>query len=807
MSLLKRTIIAGVLIAPALFPNAAQAQFDFGGGATSASSSKPWADFKLNPKTKIKLQFRNAGIDSIISLFQDTSGVTIVKDPQLVDKLTLTSAKPVSISDAFQILSTTLSLKGYEMVKDGSLLVIRKKVDRPAAPAIDWTALAGASQGEQSELKVYPVKFASATALSRVLNEVFQSQAAGGGFPGFNFGGGGGGGRFGGAGGGGGFQFGGFGQRQQPQVRASADEFSNSVVVNAPRSQQKDVADLITRLDKETDAPQRPVVYKLEFAGAAEVATSISNVLIANAPKGRGQSNTQQQGGGGFFGALFGGGQANRQQQAQVSTDVRTNSIIVTATEDIHTLVKQIVTQLDQKIAVESSTFVIPLANARADSVASLLNSAFGTRSGLNGGGNRGGTAGGTNRPNTGTLGGGNNNRVGGGNNLGGEVIDPNSIALQMKNPNADEGELLTTVGVAQGFGGGFFGGQNNQNNQNRNQNVARDSSGKVVNIQDLQNQVTTIADPNTNSIIVVTTPENAELLRRIVSQLDKIPEQVMIQTIIVEASLDDSKKLGFEWTLAQNNVFNQTGATGTASTLFPDAANTVAQGFKYSLVGGALQATIKAIQTDDRFNVLSTPRIFTSNNVQAQINISQSIPYILSSRQDANGNFTYNYDFRDVGIVLTVTPRITSNGYVTMDVDQQANDLQGYTSFNAPIINQRQAQTTVSVKDGETIVLGGIIRNTVTSSVRKVPLLGDIPLLGELFRSTTKGKSKTELLVFLTPRVVRDSDDARMLRQNQQNQLSSGSQKDLNTALPQKGGTPPPTTKGGGDKKGNGGN
>jgi len=804
MSLLKRTIIAGVLIAPALFPTAAQAQFDFGGGATSAASSKPWSDFKLNPKTKIKLQFRNAGIDSIISLFQDTSGVTIVKDPQLVDKLTLTSAKPVSLSDAFQILSTTLGLKGYEMVKDGSLLVIRKKVDRPAAPAIDFSAIMSANQGEQSELKVYPVKYASATALAKVLNEVFQSQAAGGGFPGFNFGGGGAGGRFGAAAaGGGGFQFGGFGQRQQPQVRASSDEFSNSVVVNAPRSQQKDVADLITRLDKETDAPQRPVVYKLEYASATDVATSISNVLIANAPKGRGQSNTQQQGGGGFFGALFGGGQANRQQQAQVSTDTRTNSIIVTATDDIHALVRQIVGQLDQKIAVESSTFVIPLANARADSVASLLNSAFGTRSGLNGGGNRGGTATTTNRT-TGTLGTTNNRTAGGG--LGGEIVDPNSIAVQLKNPNADEGELLTTVGVAQGFGGGFFGGQN-QNTQNRNQTVARDSSGRVVNIQDLQNQVTTIADPNTNSIIVVTTPENAELIRRIVGQLDKIPEQVMIQTIIVEATLDDSRKLGFDWTFTQNNVFNQKGATGTASTNFPDAANTVAQGFKYSIVGGALQTTIKAIQTDDRFNVLSTPRIFTSNNVQAEINISQSIPYILSSRQDANGNFTYNYDFKDVGIVLTVTPRITSNGYVTMDVTQQANDLQGYTSFNAPIINQRQAQTTVSVKDGETIVLGGIIRNTVTSSVRKVPILGDVPLLGQLFRSTDKSKSKTELLVFLTPRVVRDSDDARMLRQNQTNQLSTNSQKDLNSALPGKGGTPPPATTGDDKKKGNGGN
>lgn len=803
MSLLKKSILAGVLIAPALFPSAAMAQFDMGGGAVSGK--KPWAEFKLNPKTRIKLQFRNAGIDSIISLYQETSGVTIVKDPQLVDKLTLTSAKPVGLTDAFQILSTTLSLKGYDIVKEGSLLVIKKKQVAPAAPAFDPSIFATIGQENQNELKVYPVKFASATALSRVLNEVFQSQA-GGGFGGFGGGaiqfGGGGGGRF----GGGGFNpaslFG--AGRNQPNVRASADEFSNSVVVNAPRNQQKDVADLIKQLDKETDAPQRPVVYKLEYASAADVATNVSNVLIANAPKGRGQSSNTNQGGGGFFGALFGGGQANRQQQAQVSPDTRTNSIIVTATDDIHTLVKEIVKQLDSKIQVQTSTFVIPLENAEASAVAGLLNSAFGQRTGINGG-NRGGAAG-TNRTNTNNNNRNNNNNRVGGATLGGEVIDPNSMALELKDPNADEGELLTRVGVAQGFG--FFGGQGGgQQNQNRNTQVARDPNGRVVNIQELQNQVTTIADPNTNSIIVVTTPENAELLRSIVNQLDRIPEQVMIETIIVEATLDNSKKLGFEWNFAQNNVFNQNGATGTASTTFPDAANSVQEGFKYSIVGGALQTTIKAIQTDTRFEVLSTPRIFTSNNVEATINISQSVPYVLSSRQDANGNFTYNYDFKDVGIVLTVTPRITSNGYVTMQVSQTANDLQGYTSFNAPIINQRQADTTVSVKDGETIVLGGIIRNTVNSTVRKVPLLGDIPLLGELFKSTSKTKNKTELLVFLTPRVVRDPDDARMLRQKQQNQLSDGSLKELKKVIPPSGAgvTPPPTNTGGGTK-GNGG-
>ena len=189
---------------------------------------------------------------------------------------------------------------------------------------------------------------------------------------------------------------------------------------------------------------------------------------------------------------------------------------------------------------------------------------------------------------------------------------------------------------------------------------------------------------------------------------------------------------------------------------------------------GGQYGAFLQALKTDARFEVLSSPRIFTSNNSTAEINISQSLPYVTSQQTNANGVLTFNYSFLDVGIILTVTPRITSNGYVTMDVTQTANDFVRYTDFNAPVVNQREAQTTVSVKDGETIVLGGIIKDSISATVNKLPVLGDIPVLGKLFQSNSTTKSKTELLVFLTPRIVRDSDEARKLREDTQKQMQS---------------------------------
>jgi len=784
-------------------PLAGYAQFDFGGGSSTppqSSSGTPWTSFRLNAAKRVTLNFRNASADSIISFYQQQSGVTIVKDPALVDRLTITSAKAVSLNEAFQILSTTLSLKGYSMEKEGTLLVIKKRQERGRDDrnnnnqgGMDIGAMmqAMSQQNPSTELRVYPIKFANASQLARVLNDIFANSGGGGGFPGMIQFGGGGGGNNRGRGGFNPMQFGRFGgNNNQPQIRASADDFSNSVVINAPRDRHREVKEIIDQLDQVTEAPQNSKTYKLEYANAVDAQTVIQNVLNANAPRGRGGANAQQSSNPfSQFRQAFGGSAAGA---GTVVADSRTNSLVVTATEDNQKIVEQVIAEIDTEVKVEAGTFVFPLNNARADDVASLLQSAFGNRQG--GGGNRNQFGGGNfNRNqnnNNRNRNRNNNNNAFGGARLGGDVNNPdiiaqnNALPIDLADPNAEEGPLATNVAVAQ-FGGGFFG-----NTQNRQQNTGvqgRNAQGQLTNVQDPTGQVTIIPDVNTNSVIVVTTPDNADLVRQILGQLDKIPEQVMIETMIVEASLDSSSKLGVQWD------FNSTkdGVTNDVGTTFPDAANTVREGLRYTLTGGNWNVVLDALKKDDKFSILSTPRIFTSNNTEAQINISQRVPYVTSSREDVNGNFTFNYAFEDVGIVLTVTPRITANGYVTMDVTQTANDLQGYTSFNAPIINQRQADTTVSVKDGETIVLGGIIRNSVTSSVRKVPLLGDIPILGELFKSTSKTNNKTELLVFLTPRVVRDDADAKLLRERNTKELSKDSQKQIGNKVP------PPATGG----------
>ena len=854
-----------LLLAVVVTPSAALAQFDqggfggFGGGGGMDFPLPAWEQFKLNPKTLLKLDFRNASIDAVLSVFSQTSGIAIVKDPSLTGGITLQSPKQVSLKDAFAQLNAVLGLKNFDLTKSGNFLVIKARSQSGRGGSsgrgsgfptnIDPSMFSSRGSSTSTAPKVYQLKYASASQVARVINDVFAGSGQqnnplagllGGGIPGATGtppttapptapGGGGngpsagpdpdpqrggrGGGGFGGGGQGGGFSsmFGGGGQgggglaslfggggfgrggASASVVRASADDYSNSVIVNAPTREQGQVADLIEEIDKETEQPQKSQVFPLQFANASDLVTVVQNVLIANIPRGRGGTSSTQQpidqrfGGGGGFGG-FGGRGSTAAGQGNVVAEGRTNSLIITGTQTNLDLVGKVIKELDKPITFENSTFVITLENARADQMADVLSQSFGSRTNSRN----------TGRTTTGQTGaasratGSNRNTGGGGNSptsLGGGRSQDAPISVGLADPTANAGELATNVTVQQGFGGfggfggggfGGFGGGTNRTTQQSQGTRGLDANGRVVNLRDLTGQVTIIPDINTNSIIIVTAPENRLLLQQIVEQLDKIPEQVMIETLIVEASLDATNKMGVEWNFTQGtgSVLGGLGAKdtkGAGTVQFGGQTTTTQpQGMRYTLTGGQYGAFLQALKTDARFEVLSSPRIFTSNNSTAEINISQSLPYVTSQQTNANGVLTFNYSFLDVGIILTVTPRITSNGYVTMDVTQTANDFVRYTDFNAPVVNQREAQTTVSVKDGETIVLGGIIKDSISATVNKLPVLGDIPVLGKLFQSNSTTKSKTELLVFLTPRIVRDSDEARKLREDTQKQMQS---------------------------------
>jgi general secretion pathway protein D len=291
----------------------------------------------------------------------------------------------------------------------------------------------------------------------------------------------------------------------------------------------------------------------------------------------------------------------------------------------------------------------------------------------------------------------------------------------------------------------------------------------RMVNINNLSGSVAIVPFNDTNSVLVTCPPEDRALLNELFDQLDVMPKQVLVDALVVEAQLTKSDKLGFEWPSMATKFFGSNRSGGSGSTNFGYASdptsNSTAAGLTYTLTAGQYSMFVQAINQDNNLHVVSHPSIFTTTNASGQITVGQSLPYETGS-STANADTTYTYGYMPIGLELTITPHVSADGYVTMDLTQTANELAGYDALlqNAPEVNERQATSTVSVKDGETVVLGGMIQDNLQDNTYKVPLLGDVPILGQLFKSNTKIDTKTELMIFLTPHVINGPGDANKL-------------------------------------------
>ncbi len=307
-----------------------------------------------------------------------------------------------------------------------------------------------------------------------------------------------------------------------------------------------------------------------------------------------------------------------------------------------------------------------------------------------------------------------------------------------------------------------------------------------------LEGAVTVTADKLTNSLIIVASPGDYETVKDVIQKLDIRRRQVYVEAAIIEMSLSKSRELGFEFQAANMNKLegsNQTSVIG--GTNFGSTSGNIGQatvqgpaafanftGLSIGAVKGTFKfngveflnigALLRALQSDSGVNILSTPNILTTDNQKAEIMVGENIPFITGQSQTPStggGAILTSVDRRDVGISLKITPQITSDDNVRLDVYQEISNVIQTAGLNpnqvGPSISKRSATTTVVVKDHETMVIGGLIRDNVTSSETKVPFLGDIPLLGWLFKSKTTSVDKVNLLIFITPYIIKNEDDA----------------------------------------------
>ena len=293
-----------------------------------------------------------------------------------------------------------------------------------------------------------------------------------------------------------------------------------------------------------------------------------------------------------------------------------------------------------------------------------------------------------------------------------------------------------------------------------------------------LDEEVAIVAEPVNNALLVSASPRYFEQVEEMIIELDQPQKQVLIQVLLAEITLDGSTDWGMQW---------QTDLDLKDKDIPIDSADINSLGGTASTVGaiGGLTATLtgdnwgfilKAMQSDGRLEILSRPQILAADNQPATIDVGQRVPVVTGSRVTERGDSINTFEYQQVGILLEVTPRINPDGIVKMDVSptisaMASSSVEIAAGFTVPIINSRSASTAVSVEDGQTIVIGGLISTEDNQRVTKIPLLGDIPYIGAAFKRTKKTRVRSELLIILTPHVINEPTDVeRFSRENIEN-------------------------------------
>jgi general secretion pathway protein D len=335
------------------------------------------------------------------------------------------------------------------------------------------------------------------------------------------------------------------------------------------------------------------------------------------------------------------------------------------------------------------------------------------------------------------------------------------------------------------GFGGGGFGGGGFGGGAPR----SSTSSGAGTTSRTYPNNTTIgdayfTIDPETRRVVYIADAATSQYISNVLFNLDRPKPQVLIKVVFLEVTLNKASDIGVEGGWGKQNIngtgvganaVNGFGLSGLSSvvgsnlnrfgqpiTSFSPVSPMSQQGAGlYQMLGQDYQVTLRAIAQAGNAKVLSRPSILARNNQPATITVGEQVPLITSVRYDTFGNAINSVTYQDVGVILKVTPFITSEGLVEMIVSPQISSINPTltvpisANVSAPVIDIRSADTVAVTADGQTVIIGGLIGSAKSKTDTKIPLLGDIPLLGNLFKRSQKSDSKSELLIFLTPHIV----------------------------------------------------
>lgn len=691
--------------------------------ALSVHSGEPVAPPAVPPVAakEIQMNFKDMPLETVLEQLSEMTGLIVVKDVTVEGRISVISKQPMNVDEALILLNAVLKEKGYVGIRTGRILKLVKldEAKKRNIPVRTGNDPAHIADTDEVITQVIPVKYIDAAQLKKDFTPLIATYAD-----------------------------------------LSANAGSNTLIMTDTSSNIKRVVEIIRAMDQQSTVVTEVKVFQLKYANSASAARLI-NEIFKDDDQQQNQRNQQQRfGPGGFFGGPGGGGrggrggggenqensdeQAQRVKKVQASADERTNAVVVSASPDVLPLVAQVIKELDSNPAEEQAVFHYRCKNAQAVNLESVLNAVFGVTSGITRSGTQTRTSAGVGTDvqrgassqrstggGTSTLGTGGGGTFGGGGNFGG------------------------------GFNGGNFGGGNNQGR--------RGNTGSSATAGDLYGQVYTVADIDSNSLIILTASKNFDRVKKIIEELDKPVPQVFIKVLIAEVTHSKDTDVGVDASILNN------GAVVTALTDF--GVSSATGGLITKAIQGDFSATLKALDTVGKLEILSRPYILASDNQLSSITVGQEVPFIVSSRTTETGQTVNTIQYQDIGIILNVTAHINEEGLVILDVAPEVSSLTGNTvpiseNVSAPVFAKRSAQSRVGIQDGKTIVIGGLMEDRKTETENGIPMLRKIPGLGTLFRRKMTTKAKTELLIFLTPHVAQDPSQLKRMTEEEEARL-----------------------------------
>jgi general secretion pathway protein D len=704
----------------------------------------------------ITMNFQDVDIPVLAKFISEITGKNFVVDESVRGKVSVISPTKVTPAQAYSIFQSVLQVKGFTTVQAGPVIKIVPSREVRESAALTTSQEPGEARGDAYVTRMVRLKNIDAASLVSVVQPMVSHDGLVAAFP-----------------------------------------EDNTLILTDDAYNIDRLLRIIGSLDIQ-GTHQNIEVIPLQLAFADDLASQIEKIMNGEGGSDSGAGRFPRPGLGVVAPSAQGptGG-------FKVVPDERTNSLIVLAGPLQMRTIRDLIVKLDVHPPNENSRIhVYRLKNAMAGEIVQVLNGLLG-----------GGGAPSTLSPVTGrnSLGRGGSGGIGGGGSLNSGFGGGMGGGFGSSGGYGSSGGFGSSSASFGGFGsnssfGGAMGsamGGRGGGSSTGSGSISASTGGSGSKSPDFENAVTVTADPATNSLIISASPQDYQTLHRVIEELDVPRIQVFVQAIMVEVSAQRARDIGVNWQAATNisgstlgvgqlnygnlqtALTNPLGLTGLSIGLASGSQCTVSTALSaVSTVAGAATGTtpttttvpcdvalLTALETDTHSNVLSAPTLLTADNEEATIVVGENLPFVgsASATSALSGQIFNSVDRQNVGITLDIIPQVSEGDYVRLDVyEEVSNVVSGTTNQNTnplgPTTTIRSASTTVMVQDHRTAVIGGLLSSESDVQRSAIPFISDIPVIGNLFSDNGSNRQKDNLLVFLTPHVVRTREDLRAL-------------------------------------------